>query len=122
MAWAILIVTAVVSFFYLKEFRLHLFLLGSLRTCGRGLWLLLVRSRRRFDPSLHVGECAPFLAVGGFIHQGWLQGLVGNAHDANAPIPHPQLPRHVDLRYFGGMLALSMLAWASFTRRNSIAA
>jgi len=111
MAWAILIVTAVVSFFYLKEFRLHLFLLGvitALVVAAYGYYLL--------DPGedltlrYTLANAPHFWQVGGFIHQGWLQGLVGNAHDANAPIPHPQLPRHVDLRYFGGMLALSMLA------------
>jgi tetratricopeptide (TPR) repeat protein len=111
MAWLIFASTAIISFFYLKEFRWRLFLLGvatAIAVFACGYYLL--------DPGednaiRYTAATAPhFWQIGSFMQPGWLQGLVGNAHDANAPTPHPQLPRQINLSYFGGMLALAMLA------------
>jgi tetratricopeptide (TPR) repeat protein len=113
MAWLIFGFTALVSFFYLKEFRLHLFLLGAATAVvlfASGYYLL--------DPGetnslRYTAASAPhFWLMGSFVHPGWLQGLVANAV---AGAPPEQLPallakRHVDPRHIWEMLGLAALA------------
>ena len=106
MAWLILGFTALVSFFYLKEFRLHLFLLGAataIAISAYGYYLL--------DPGetntlrYTAATASHFWQTGSFVHHGWLQGLVANARAGNA-----DLPRHVNPRYVWEMLGLAALA------------
>jgi tetratricopeptide (TPR) repeat protein len=106
MAWLIFGSTAIISFFYLKEFRWHLFLLGAataLAVFAYGYYLL--------DPGeglamRYTAATAPhFWQTGGFVHPGWLQGLAANAR-AGQPPPE----RHVDPRYLWEILGLAALA------------
>jgi tetratricopeptide (TPR) repeat protein len=111
MAWLIFGFTALVSFFYLKEFRLHLFLLGVatiLAVSAYGYYLL--------DPGegltlRYTAVSAPhFWLRGSFVHPGWLQGLVANAVANTQPGQPPPLKRHLDPRYAWEMLGLAALA------------
>jgi hypothetical protein len=106
MAWLIFAFTAVVSFFYLKRFRLQLFLLGAgtaVALFAYGFYLL--------DPGedniqRFSAETAPhWWMIGCYIHPGWMQGLV-----ANAKAGHISMPRQISLAYATAMLALSAMA------------
>jgi tetratricopeptide (TPR) repeat protein len=106
MAWLILGFTAIVSFLYLKKFRLHLFLLGvatAIAVFAYGYYLL---DPGEADTLRYTAATAPhFWLRGSFVHPGWLQGLV-----ANARAGQPPAERHVDPRYIYGILGLAALA------------
>jgi len=112
MAWLILAATAVVSFYYLKEFRLHLFLLGAATAVvifAYGYYLL---DPGETDLVRYTASTARhFWMIGSFEHPGWMQGRVANA----IPVPAGEVQqlldqRHVDPRYGWGMLGLAALA------------
>jgi tetratricopeptide (TPR) repeat protein len=106
MAKLILALTVVVSFFYLKEFRLHLFLLGvatAVAVFAYGFYLLPPSETHALR---YTFTTAPHLwLVGSFVDPGWLQGLV-----ANAQAGHAAVSRSVAPRYGWGMLGLAALA------------
>jgi tetratricopeptide (TPR) repeat protein len=111
MAKGIFILTAVVSFFYLKEFRLHLFLIGVATAFAIFAFCFYV-----LDPGLdHLQRWLPgessIWATGSFKHAGWLQGLVANAHPVSPDQIGPMLAaRHVSPSYFFVVLLLAALA------------
>jgi tetratricopeptide (TPR) repeat protein len=106
MAWLILALVTVVSFFYLKEFRLNLFLLGAATALVVAAYGYYLMDPGQDETTRYTFATAPhWWQVGSFVHEGWLQGLVGNAHAGAAP-----MPRQVNLRYFAEMLALAMVA------------
>jgi tetratricopeptide (TPR) repeat protein len=107
MAWLILPATAVISFFYLKEFRLKLFLLG-----GATAVVLFAYGYYLLDPGeknliRYTAATAPhFWQIGTFEHPGWLQGLT-----ADAKAGQIAATRQVDLLYAFEMLALTFVAF-----------
>ncbi len=108
MAWLILGFTAVVSFFYLREFRLHLFLLGAataLAICAYGYYLL-DPGRGRYSP-LYLRDRAP-LVDGGQLRA---CRLAAGGWSPMRRRGMPPLPRRFDPRYlaeFVGMAALAL--------------
>jgi tetratricopeptide (TPR) repeat protein len=121
MAWMILILTAVVSFFYLKEFRLKLFLLGAataLVIFSYGYYLL--------DPGennalRYTAATAPhFWLWGSFVHPGWLQGLVANARAGHALEPRQISPGYALALLVLTAAALGLLYSSSLNRRMII--
>ncbi len=84
MAKGIFVTVAVVSFFYVREFKFGLFCLGGLTAL-----VVLAFGYYLLDPGLdHLRRYTSYSAphwwlVGSFTHPGWLQGLVANAH----PVP-----------------------------------
>jgi tetratricopeptide (TPR) repeat protein len=103
MAWVIFILTALVSFFYLKDFRLHLFLFGvaSIAAIFAGGYFLLSSSESDFV-RYTFANAPHWWLTGSYVHSGWLQGLV-----ANAQAGAPPLPRAVDARYAWLLFALA---------------
>jgi tetratricopeptide (TPR) repeat protein len=124
MAKVIFITVAVVSFFYLRQFRMRLFLLGGLTAFAvfaLGYYLLDpgLEHRQRYtwahsaaasaDPTLVAPH---WWMIGSFVHSGWLQGLVANAR----PVPQGQAAallaaRHVVASYGLVMLGLAVIAF-----------
>jgi tetratricopeptide (TPR) repeat protein len=105
MAWLIFGSTAVISFFYLKEFRLKLFLLGAATAVvifASGYYLM---SATQTDTARYVFNPSHIWQTGSYVQHGWLQGLVANANARSA-----SLPRHVQPLYFFSMLGLAALA------------
>ncbi|MCE0484257.1 MAG: DUF2723 domain-containing protein [Methylacidiphilales bacterium] len=77
MAKLILGMTALVSFFYLKQFRLHLFLLGvatAVAIFAYGFYLL---SPNELEIQRYPFDLAHLWRTGSYIHDGWLQTLSG---------------------------------------------
>jgi tetratricopeptide (TPR) repeat protein len=118
MAWLIFGSTAIISFFYLKEFRLKLFLLGAAVVVvifAYGYYLL---DPGEHDTLRYTFSAAPhWWLAGSFVHPGWMQGLVANAR---AGMPSP--PRQVDPRYAWALLgaaavALGLLFTSQLNRR-----
>jgi tetratricopeptide (TPR) repeat protein len=124
MAKAIFIMVAVVAFFYMKEFRLRLFLIGGFTALAVFAFAYYV-----FDPGLehlrrYTWSTAPHVwMVGSFTHPGWLQGLVANAR----PVPPYEVgallaARHVIPGYslvmlFLAIVALGLLFTSTLNRR-----
>jgi tetratricopeptide (TPR) repeat protein len=112
MAWLIFGSTAAISFFYLKVFRLHLFVLGAATAVvvfAYGYYLLDPNGP---DSVRYTSATAPhFWLVGSYEQSGWLQGRVANA-SAVLPTQAQELldKRHVDPRYGWSLLALAALA------------
>jgi tetratricopeptide (TPR) repeat protein len=106
MAWLIFGLTAVISFFYLKHFRLHLFLLGAATAIvifAYGFYLLQPTDA---DASRFLPSTTPHgWMVGCYVHPGWLQGLVANARAGQIPPP-----RQVALSYAFYLLVLASVA------------
>jgi tetratricopeptide (TPR) repeat protein len=106
MAKLILGCTIVVSFFYLKQFRLHLFLLGAATAVvifAYGFYLLEPNTENALR---HTSATAThFWQIGSYVDPGWLQGLVANARAGHSPAP-----RHYEISYLGWMLFFTMLA------------
>jgi tetratricopeptide (TPR) repeat protein len=106
MAWLILGFTAIVSFFYLKEFRLKLFLLGAATAVAVSAYGYYLLDPGADENLRYTAATAPhFWQVGSFVHPGWLQGLVANSRAGQSPVP-----RNVDPRYAWAMLGLAALA------------
>ena len=113
MAKIILVFTAVVSFCYLKEFRLRLFLLGALTAVAvfaYGYYLLEPPGASVERHGFHTSN--PWL-IGSFEHAGWMQGRVANAAANIVPSQYSALleHRHVQPVYAWGMLLLAALAF-----------
>jgi hypothetical protein len=64
---------AVVSFFYLKEFRLHLFLLGGRRPSRFFAYGHYLRWGRARHPARYPASAPHFWLWGSFVNPGWLQ-------------------------------------------------
>jgi tetratricopeptide (TPR) repeat protein len=118
MAKLILGLTVVVSFFYLKEFRLRLFLLGAATAVAVFAYGYYLLDPGETDTLRYTAATAHhFWQIGGFTNPGWLQGLV-----ANARAGHPEVPRHVEPAYAWWMLiftavALGLLYTSQLNRR-----
>jgi tetratricopeptide (TPR) repeat protein len=122
MAKLIFLTTAVVSFFYLKEFRLRLFLAGALAAIAffaYGHYLLSPSE----DDTLRYAAAAPhFWLRGSFVHAGWLQitsgfGLfmMGMATLALGLLFTSQLDRRLIIGVFAaGWVGLMPYAYESF--------
>jgi tetratricopeptide (TPR) repeat protein len=122
MAWLIFGSTAAIAFFYLREFRLQLFLLGIatvLVIFAYGYYLL---DPGESETMRYTAASAPhFWLCGSFVHPGWLQGLVANAR-AGQTSP----PRQVEAAYAWAMVgvasvALGLLFTSTLNRRLIIA-
>jgi len=106
MAWLIFSSTAVISFYYVKEFRRDLFLLGAATVFAVAAYGYYLLDPGVDDTLRYTAATAPhFWLTGSFVHSGWLQGLV-----ANARAGMPDAPRQVDARYAWTMLVLGALA------------
>ena len=106
MARLILAFTAIVSFFYLKEFRLQLFLLGAATAFALFAYGYYLLDPGETDTLRYTMATAPhFWLAGSFVHPGWLQGLV-----ANARAGLPSAPKQVSPAFVWEMLGLAMLA------------
>ena len=106
MAWLIFASTLVISFFYVGEFRLKLFLLGAATMAAIFAYGYFMLDPGEDDTLRYTTATAPYWwMTGGFVHPGWLQGLVADAH-AGQPTP----VRVVDARYAWTMLALAAFA------------
>jgi tetratricopeptide (TPR) repeat protein len=106
MAWMIFISTAAISFFYLKEFRLNLFLLGVATVLAIFAYGYFLLDPGENDALRFLPSTAPhWWLIGSFEHPGWLQGLV-----ANTQAGQPPMPRQVDPRYAYTMLGVAALA------------
>jgi tetratricopeptide (TPR) repeat protein len=78
MAKLILGTTAVVSFFYLKEFRLRLFLTGALTAAAIFAYGYYLLDPGETETLRYTAASAPhFWLVGSFVHPGWLQFTSG---------------------------------------------
>ena len=73
MAVLIFVLTALVSFFYLKEFRLRLFLAGVFITLAFFAYGHYFLSHADDDTLRFTSSHAPFWLWGSFVHPGWLQ-------------------------------------------------
>ena len=105
MAWLVFGTTAAISFFFLKEFNVKLFLLGALQAIvifAAGFYLM---SWSETDTQRYLPGATHWWLVGSYVHPGWLQGLVANAH---AGMPTPE--RRVEPSYLCSMLGLAALA------------
>ncbi len=105
MAWLVFGMTAVVSFFYLKEFRLKLFVLGALTAAAAFAVGYYLMSATETDTERYLPSLAHFWRTGSYVKPGWLQGLVANAR---AGMPSPE--RVVEPHYLLSMLGLAALA------------
>ena len=105
MAWGVFVITAVVSFFYLREFRPLPFICGVV-TVGllfaMGYYFM---SATETDTARYPFTTAHFWQSYSYVKAGWLQGLVANANAAAPP-----LPRMVNARYAWSMFALAAVA------------
>jgi hypothetical protein len=107
MAWMILVLTAGVSFFYLKEFRLHLFLLGAATAIAYFAYGYYLLDPSEKEISRYTLSTAPhFWLTGSFVHPGWLQGLV-----ANAKAGQYAFSRKVEPAYAWSLLVLTATAF-----------
>ena len=105
MAWLIFGTTAVVSFFYLKEFRLKLFVLGAITAAAIFATGYYLMSATETDTLRYSFNLAHFWRTGSFVKPGWLQGMVANAQ---AGVESP--PRQLQPLYLWSMLGLAALA------------
>ncbi len=110
MAWGIFFFTALISFFYLKEFRPVLFLSGALTVAAIFAIGYFLLGPSETDTVRFTASTAPHWWLrGSFVNSGWLQGLVANAR-AGAP---PE-GRHVDPRYAWSLFApRGLCRWAA---------
>lgn len=98
--------TALISFFYLKEFRLRLFLIGATTALVVFAFGYYLMSPSETDILRYTASDAPhFWLRGSYVHPGWLQGLVANARAGLPPVE-----RRVEPLYVCGMLGLAALA------------
>jgi tetratricopeptide (TPR) repeat protein len=106
MAWMIFLFTAVTSFFYMKDFRLNLFLLGAgavVAIFSYGFFLL--NPGEGLDARFTAATAPHWWLIGSYVQPGWLQGFVATPH------PGLGLPLHrLDPRYDFAMLGLGALA------------
>jgi len=105
MATMIFVMTAIVSFFYMKEFRLQLFLLGVFTAVAIFAYGYYLMGPSESDTLRYLPGDGPFWRWGSFQHAGWLQNLV-----ANARAGQPPAERHINNAYGIMMLALAALA------------
>ncbi len=105
MAWLIFGITAVVAFFYLKEFRLKLFLLGALTAIAAFAFGFYLMSGSEDELQRYPFTLAHWWRTGAYTHPGWLQGLV-----ANARAGLPDAPREIKPGYMLAMLGLAAAA------------
>jgi tetratricopeptide (TPR) repeat protein len=105
MAWLIFAATALVSFFYLKEFRRELFLLGAVTAAAIFAFGYYLLSASETETERYLPSLAHFWLTGSYVKPGWLQGLVANAR---AGVSSPD--RVVQPMYLGSMLGLAALA------------
>jgi tetratricopeptide (TPR) repeat protein len=118
MAWPIFGITALVSFFYLKEFRLNLFLFGAVAVVAVFAYGCYLMDPSETDALRYTAASAPhFWQVSSFQHPGWLQGVVANANDARAigNLPGEEVKVYLAHRpvapgYALGLLGLAVVA------------
>ena len=109
MAKIIFIMTAAVSVFYLKEFRLRLFLIGAATAVAAFAYGYYLLDPGEGDTLRYGFSWWRWWLTGSYVHQGWLQGLVANAtaHPAtNGPIED----RHVSYGYLLTMLGFAAVS------------
>jgi len=124
MARGIFVVTAIVAFCYVREFKTRLFFLGALTALAVFAFAYYV-----LDPGLdnlerYTWATAPhWYMVGSFTHPGWLQGMVANAHPvAPQNVGALLAERIVSMPYvcatiFLGAVALGLLYTSTLNRR-----
>jgi tetratricopeptide (TPR) repeat protein len=118
MAWPIFGFTALVSFFYTKEFRWRLFLLGAVAVVAVFSYGYYLMDPSESDALRQTAASAPhFWETGSYQHPGWLQGVVATAADAHAisglspeEVKAYLAYRHAEPGYALGMLALAAVA------------
>jgi tetratricopeptide (TPR) repeat protein len=113
MAWLIFGFTALVSFFYLKEFRWRLFLLGAVTVVAVFSYGYYLMDPSETDALRYTAASAPhFWQTGSFQHPGWLQGEVAKPITG---VPPDEVRVYLAHRpaapgYALGMLGLAALA------------
>jgi tetratricopeptide (TPR) repeat protein len=117
LAKAIFIMTAVVSFFYLKEFRLRFFVLGVATAFAIFAFCYYV-----LDPGVDELERwrpgqGSIWATGAFVHPGWLQGLVANARADRMEPPRHLVPSYLVVVLLLFAMALGLLYTSILNRR-----
>jgi tetratricopeptide (TPR) repeat protein len=105
MAWGIFVATALISFFYLREFRPLPFILGALTVVSIFAMGYYLMSPTEQSTQRYLFDRAHWWRTGSYVEPGWLQGLV-----ANARAGVPPAPRVVDPHYAWSMLALAATA------------
>jgi tetratricopeptide (TPR) repeat protein len=122
MARLILVFTVIISFFYLKEFRLHLFLLGVATAVALFAYGYYLLDPGEANALRYTAANAPhFWQIGSFVHPGWLQGLVANARAGLPAAPRHVEPAHIWIMLVLAALALGLLYTSALNRRLVIA-
>jgi tetratricopeptide (TPR) repeat protein len=118
MAWIILVMTAGVSFFYLREFRLKLFLLGALTVFAIAAYGYYLLKPSEAAGLRYTAASAPhFWLIGSFQNPGWLQGVKASTDALHAitTLPQDKLKLYMETRpvqvpYLLGMLGMAAIA------------
>jgi tetratricopeptide (TPR) repeat protein len=121
MAWLVFGLTAAVSFFYLKEFRLKLFLLGALTAAAVFAVGFYLMSGSEDDTQRYVFTLAHWWQTGAYTHPGWLQGVVANAHAGLVQGPRELRPNYLLSMLGLAAVAIGLLYSSSLDRRMIIA-
>ncbi len=110
MAKLIFGLTAIVSFFYLKQFRWHLFLLGAATAVAVFAFGYYVLDPGEAHALRYLPGDGHFWRIGSFVYPGWLQGVPANAA-AGVPAELLAAKKHLDLPYLWEMLGFAALAF-----------
>ena len=116
MAWLIFGFTAVVSFFYLKEFRLNLFLLGAVTTVAIFAYGYYLLDPSDGDDLRYTASTAPHAWLeGSYVYPGWLQGVPATPVDVRkiSTIPGDEGYAYLHDRAVKPGYALGLLALAA---------